>query len=600
MIRRIAARLGAPRGTVSSAPLIAMFLCAAAAMTFAIARQTQQNAEPSMARFFPHGAVLYLEAKDFSSLLHDWNSSRIKTEWLAGENHAAFSQSRLFLRLQEAQKEFASAAGIPVDSQLLDQAAGTQSAIAIYDIGELHLLYISKIDSASAMQSALWQSRSKFEPRSAAGAQFFVKNNGTNREVAFAIDGDSLLLATQEQLLAGALEARHGGSEPTLADERWFSSVVSAAQEPGDLRLVLNMPEIAKSPHFRSYWIQRNVSELKQYSAAISDLYRERGRFREERVLLRDADAAQNQSAESRETGERAAASLAIAAGTEFGMSRAVANPTADEIVSLISEKLLAPKTASAVETTSAPIVALTDGATGSAEDLETRIDEPERSTSKSAQPATELRKLIGSAGVNAILLGQSSRADATSEFIRTQSLIVLSASREWEIAAAENALTATVEDLSSSRLGLGWVQTKSDDGEAFHLDGQFPLYIAIHGKFLLIANSPDALRPVSPAKLGATSDQAASSAARINFQAERANFMTLSRALDGTNLRPGSARSNNDDSMPAANSLGPGGFLSGNIGSLVRVLRGIGSETVTRRPTAGRVLESVYYEFAR
>lgn len=599
MIRTLISLRRVPRGTARGAMLVATALCAASLLTFAIAPQTQEKPQVSMARFFPHGAILYLEAKDFASLLHDWNTSLVKTEWLASANYFSFSQSRLFLRLQEAQKEFASAAGIPVDSQLLYQSAGTQSAIAIYDIGELHFLCVSKIDSAPAMQSALWQSRGKFEPRSAAGAQFFVRNNGSNREVAFAIDGDSLLLATQEQLLAGALEARHGGSEPTLADERWFSSAVGAAQEPGDLRLVLDMPEIAKSPHFRSYWIQRNVSELKQYSAAISDLYRERDGLREERVLLRNPDAAQGETRESQGAGDTAAAALASAAGTGFGMSRAVANPTTDEVASSILEKLLAPKTAAMVDTVSAPIAPLTDSVTGSAEDLETKIDDPVRATAKAAQPAPELRQLLETAGVNAMLLGQSTRADATSGFIRVQSLIVLSANHEWEIAAAQNALTAAAEDLSSNRLGLNWVQNNSDNGDIFELDGQLPLYIAVRGQFLFIANSSDALRTFAPTKLEAVGDTTISSDSRISFQAERANFITLARAVDSASFRSGSAR-NSDDSAPAVINVAPGGFLSSNIGSLVHMLRGIASESLTRRASGAKVRESAYYEFGR
>ena len=38
---------------------------------------------------------------------------------------------------------------------------------------------------------------------------------------------------------------------------------------------------------FRSYWIQRNITDMGQYSAAISDLTRSGREYREERMLLR-------------------------------------------------------------------------------------------------------------------------------------------------------------------------------------------------------------------------------------------------------------------------------------------------------------------------
>jgi len=51
----------------------------------------------------------------------------------------------------------------------LTQVAGAQSALALYDIGKLEFLYITKLSSASSMQSTLWQTRAKFETRSVAG-----------------------------------------------------------------------------------------------------------------------------------------------------------------------------------------------------------------------------------------------------------------------------------------------------------------------------------------------------------------------------------------------------------------------------------------------
>jgi len=51
----------------------------------------------------PEGALLSIEARDFSLLLRDWNSSEEKRAWLSSDNHAAFSNSRLFERLSQAQ-----------------------------------------------------------------------------------------------------------------------------------------------------------------------------------------------------------------------------------------------------------------------------------------------------------------------------------------------------------------------------------------------------------------------------------------------------------------------------------------------------------------
>ena len=58
----------------------------------------------------------------------------------ASANYAAFSRSRLFLRLEAAFDEFSTAAGAPPDMALLSDVAGAESALALYDIGKLEFL----------------------------------------------------------------------------------------------------------------------------------------------------------------------------------------------------------------------------------------------------------------------------------------------------------------------------------------------------------------------------------------------------------------------------------------------------------------------------
>ena len=60
--------------------------------------------EPSLSRFAPSGALLYLQAKDFASLLADWNDSREQQLWLKSANYEVFSRSRLFLRLKGGER----------------------------------------------------------------------------------------------------------------------------------------------------------------------------------------------------------------------------------------------------------------------------------------------------------------------------------------------------------------------------------------------------------------------------------------------------------------------------------------------------------------
>lgn len=248
---------------------------------------------PQLSRYFPSGALLYLQAKDFSSLLSRWDNSDENRLWLKSNNYEVFSRSRLFLRLKDTNTEFSKAAGVPADANLLRQVAGKQSALAIFDIGKLEFLYVTRLPSASSMQSALWQTRSKFETRSAGGVTFFLRcDPESQREVAFAVAGDYMLLSTREDLLAGALQLMVNGNAHSIEAEPWWSQSVAAAGTEGDLRMVLNLEKIVPSPYFRSYWVQQNITDMKQCSAAISDLTLSGKEYREERVLLRNSAAA--------------------------------------------------------------------------------------------------------------------------------------------------------------------------------------------------------------------------------------------------------------------------------------------------------------------
>src|ERR1700740_1142757 len=133
--------------------------------------------EPGFSRYCPAGALLYLQAKDFSSLLSDWNSSPHKQEWVKSPNYEVFSNSRLLLRLKQASDQFTAAAGLPPDVNFLKQMAGRQSSLAIYDIGKLQFLYITQLSATGAAQSGLWQTRAKFETRNAGGVTFFLRRD---------------------------------------------------------------------------------------------------------------------------------------------------------------------------------------------------------------------------------------------------------------------------------------------------------------------------------------------------------------------------------------------------------------------------------------
>ena len=148
-----------------------------ACITFLLAATPKEPAATppeSLSGLMPPGALLYLEAQDFKSLLNDWNDSTEKQLWLKSDNYQVFSRSRLFIKLQQAQSEFATAAGSSPDMTFADSVAGGRSALGLYDVGHLQFLYITRMPSARVLESVLWKARAAFEPRKAGGLAYFI------------------------------------------------------------------------------------------------------------------------------------------------------------------------------------------------------------------------------------------------------------------------------------------------------------------------------------------------------------------------------------------------------------------------------------------
>lgn len=539
--------------------------------------------EPPLSKYVPAGSLLYLEAQDFSSLLADWNSSAEKKQWIATSNYEVFSRSRLFLRLKGASDQFAAAAGLPPNMNFLSQVAGTRSVLALYDIGKLEFLYVTYLPSAKSMQTTLWQTRAKFEPRSAGGVSFYVRRDPeSQKEVAFAVSGDYLLLATREDLLAGALQLMSGSPGRTVESEQWWSQSVAAAGPAGDLRMVMNLEKIVPSPYFRTYWVQQNITDMKQYSAAVSDLFRSRKQNREERVLIRKIPPPPITA-----EGLAAAADLVRLIPESAGIYETKAYPSADSCFDLIETKLLAPHLGPAPPSDMAPQVQLTSGETGTGSDLETRIDQPAVERSAAPRGTSPLKDLFDKTQILASLQVQSTERDQSGVFIRIHSAIVLAAASDWNEAGVQFALADFIRPgLTASEHGVAW-QQKSGYSE---LDGLWPLVTSVRGRYLLVADDP-ALIETMLANFKHKSDLKPSVfVAGFNHERERVNFARFSGVVD----RPSLAQSN----IPGTERQPQ--FFSENMASLSSTLAGISAERIMVRVEGDKVLQTVTYEWSR
>jgi hypothetical protein len=564
---------------------ITILFCVALACA-GIGRAAYRAAAPDpqpLSKYVPAGPLLYLEAKDFSSLLSDWNSSPQKRQWIQSDSYEVFSHSRLFLRLQGASDQFAAAAGLPPDMKFLSQASGEHSVLAVYDIGNLQFLYITYLPSAKSMETTLWQTRAKFEPRTAGGVNFYLRRDPeSKREVEFAIAGDYLLLATREDLMAGALQLMSAKPDRTVEDEQWWAQSTGAAGQSGDLRMVLDLQKLAPNGYFRTYWVQQNITDLAQYSAAVSDLFRTSHEYHEERVLIRKKEAENRASAD----GSAAVAEVARLVPDDAGVYIASANPTVDSCFALLETKLLAPHLGPPPSSQIAPQVQLTSGEQGGASDLETRIDQ-----TSVERPATQsismLKELLHKTPLLASLQVQSTERDQAGVFVRIHSAIILVAASDWSETSVQSALTDFVRPgLTASQLGVGW-QQKSGYQE---LDGLWSLSASVRGKYLLVSDEPALMQSMLSNFSRKSDHKPAQLLAALNHASEKDRFASFAGLVD----RPGGAKSYGmgTDRQPQ--------FFSGNMASLSSTLAAVSTERIEIHGDGGMVRQTVTYEWSQ
>lgn len=563
---------------------LALFLCIALCCVGIgkAAFQSSSAEDATLSRYVPAGPMLYLEAKDFSSLMKDWNASPQKAAWIDSDNYEEFSRSRLFLRLKAAGEQFAVAAGLPPGMDFVSQVAGSHSALAVYDIGKLQFLYIAYLPSARSMQNGLWQTRSKFEPRSAGGTDFYLRRDpDSQREVAFAISGDYLMLATREDLIANALELKAGKQSRSVETEPWWVQSTAAAGPVGDLRMLLNMQSVVPNGYFRTYWVQQNISDLSQYSSAVSDLFRTGNQYREERVLIKKKEPEHAASAESLV----AVADLARLVPDGTGLYEAKANPTPAACFSLIEEKLLAPRLGPLPVSRIAPQVQLTTGESGSGSDLETRIDEAPTFNPEESNSSPALRALLDRTPLLAALQVQSSETNRDGVFVRIHSAVILKAGDDWNEAQIQSAIADFLKpEVTASDFGVAWVQ-KSGYSQ---LDGLWPLAVALRGKYLVVADDVRLMESVLVNFSRKSDSKPAEFLAGFSHSRERSAFSRFVGLLD----RPNGGLGRGSDRQPE--------FFSGNVASLSKTLEDLSSEHIEIRSDGEKVRHTVIYEWSR
>ena len=588
-------------------------------------------ARPELSAMLPQGALLTIETRDFAGLLKRWNDSPEKTAWLKSDNYSVFTRSRLLGRLTDAQQEFAQSAGLPPDMSFLDEVAGNESVFAWYDIGKLEFLYITRMPSGGADKTRLMQMRSKFSTRQVGNQTFYVRSQsdssesgdnqeaspqGQSRTVAFATSGDWLLLATREDLMAGALTiiaanttgqaTNNPQTQNSLSKEPWFVDARTVAtKDPGELRMTLNLDKIVPTPYFRSYWVQRNITEMKQYRSAVADLYLQSDSFREERVLV--PKSAPEGVASTPDLG-----ALVTLLPQDAGVYRAVARPSIDAAIASLNEKLIQRTAGEFTDTREAPMGDVSVTEAGSTTDLETRIDAAPLERPSKGIEFTPLRQTLAASDLQAMMTVSRTGTAMDGIWVSFQSAVVLVSAKDWDLPMMQSALQNAMQaDLTASGLGLTWKTAKAKAGSYFEISETRPLEMAVRGKVCILTDDPNLMQEM----LNQASDAASSSErnrrslqdsetqpndgsrlsqatfiAGVDLPPERASFARWSAIVDKTN------RTFNDRSGVSDSNGEEPSFFSQNMRSLADTFSSLESERVLERQDGALTRQTVTY----
>ena len=248
--------------------------------------------------------------------------------------------------------------------------------------------------------------------------------------------------------------------------------------------MVLNMEEIVKTPQFRSYWVQQNITEMKQYRAAVSDLYRDANGMREERVLLPEPGLAQNAAADV-DLGQMA---MLVPDGTV--VYRAVARPTEDVALTALQEKVLEHGVGDYEDTSAAPVAELSAPQAGDASDFETHIDEMAVVTPAKQESLSPLKTVLHEASLEGLMTVDRNGAATNGVWTPFASAVVLWSARDWDTRAIEDAIQQTAgKRLTAGELGVAWKQKTAGGMTYSAMSDAYGLQMAVSGRFCVVAD---------------------------------------------------------------------------------------------------------------
>ena len=270
---------------------VVLALIAVAFIVFARTAYVAKD-EYALASDLPRGAFVYTQFSNLPALLEQWDRSQLKERYLKSTNYQQLQHRHLMLKLISRWEEFNTALGFPVDVSTITGTSETRAALAVYDIGQLDLVFIAPMSEEKIALTQFFSSKDQFEEvESPSGTIYYRQpvdaDRGRQKQVVtFTAVSGRFILATNEKLLLRTIaNIDRKNPKDSLADDPAFNSL-SKKVKPHFLTIWVDQAKLNQDYYFKHYWLMQNVEELKGIRAGMFDLEQTKGRWIERREFL--------------------------------------------------------------------------------------------------------------------------------------------------------------------------------------------------------------------------------------------------------------------------------------------------------------------------
>ena len=267
------------------------------------ARATRSAKNPySLAGDLPRGALVYAQFQNLPELISSWEQSQLKERYLNSTSYQQLHHRHLAMKLISRWEEFNNALGFPLDLSTIGSSTDGAAAVAVYDIGQLDLLFVAPISDEKVALTQFFNNKDQFEEMETPdGTPYYSHtveaDRGRQKQVlAFATVNGRFLLGTNEKLFLRALaNINKRGRNDSIADDPAFKTL-SRKVTPHFATVWVDQSKLNADYYFKHYWLMQNVAELKSIRAGIFDLEQQQSRWIERREFLTTAPAERSHS----------------------------------------------------------------------------------------------------------------------------------------------------------------------------------------------------------------------------------------------------------------------------------------------------------------